>query len=140
MDATSPSRDCSQRYHGSRRCFALRGRLVTAAPVAGSRTGLPQHGWSPMKVRFVFSAVTVLGTTPAVRAQQPPPVHQVGAIVAKTTEPLVQILGIHPLSNGRVVVNDIGGRGGSGRVLLFDSTLTTYTVLLDSSGVASRKY
>jgi hypothetical protein len=90
-----------------------------------------------MKRRLVSCALLVVGTTRVTRAQQATPaVHPVGAIVAKTTEPIGQISGLHVLSDGRVVLTDNGMR----RVLLFDSTLTTFSVLLDATGATPREF
>jgi hypothetical protein len=87
--------------------------------------------------RLVPCLVVAIGTASIARAQQTlPAVHPVGAIVAKTTEPIDRVAGIHVLSTGRVVVNDAAGR----RVLLFDSTLTTFSTLLDTTGATARKY
>ncbi|HTR77775.1 MAG TPA: hypothetical protein VMH39_06680 [Gemmatimonadaceae bacterium] len=69
-------------------------------------------------------------------AQQPPRVRPLGPIVAQTTEPMDRISGLHALSDGRVIVNDGLGR----RVLLFDSTLTHFTILLDTTGATARQY
>jgi hypothetical protein len=94
-----------------------------------------------MNTSRLLWTILAIATPNVARSQQTvPPVHPVGAIVAKTTVPIGRLAGIHPLSTGRVVVNDAGGRGGTGRVLLFDSTLTMFTVLLDTSGVAAQKY
>jgi hypothetical protein len=112
-------------------------------PGNGSRNRViyvPSFSPTYMNARLFWHAVAVIGMPSIACAQQLPMVHPVGAIVAKTQEPIGQLGGIHVLSDGRVLVNDAGGRGGSGRVLLFDSTLATFSVVLDTAGGAARKY
>ena len=65
-----------------------------------------------------------------------PPIRELGAIAAATTEKLGTVSSIRPLSDGRVLVNDISGR----RVLLFDATLQDFTVVADSTSATSNAY
>lgn len=53
-----------------------------------------------------------------------------GPIVARTKDSVGATILVRPLSNGGVIVNEVSLR----RLLLFDSTLTTITVIADSAG------
>jgi len=64
-----------------------------------------------------------------------PPVHQLGARIAMSRDSLGRIAGIRELSDGRVIVNDVGKR----RLLMYDSTLTRATVVVDSTSTGARK-
>jgi hypothetical protein len=65
-----------------------------------------------------------------------PPIRQLGAVTATATEKLVNVVNVRPLSDGRVLVNDPGGR----RVLLFDAKLETATIIADSMGAGGNMY
>lgn len=80
-------------------------------------------------------AVTIAVGVPAT-AQQLPPIRQIGAVVASTGEKLGAVSAIRQLSDGRVLLNDIIGR----RVLLFDSTLKTFTLVADTTSATSNAY
>jgi hypothetical protein len=69
-------------------------------------------------------------------AQQLPPIRQVGGVVAVTGEKLGAVSAIRQLSDGRVVLNDIIGR----RVLMFDSTLKSFTLVADTTSATSNAY
>jgi hypothetical protein len=69
-------------------------------------------------------------------AQQGPPVRPLPRAAATTTEPLLSASQVRPLSDGRVLLND----GTRRRVLLFDSTLTHFTVIADSAAGAANPY
>ncbi len=69
-------------------------------------------------------------------AQQRPPIRQLGAVVAKSTEPLAGVTGIRQLPGGGVLVNDPQKR----RVLLFDPSLGTFTVVADSTSATANAY
>lgn len=69
-------------------------------------------------------------------AQQLPPVRPLGATVARSTEPLGSVSTAVALPGGKVLVNDILKR----RVLLFDSTLTDFTVVADSTSSTANAY
>lgn len=69
-------------------------------------------------------------------AQARPPVRQLGAIEAKSKEPLASANSIRSLPGGRLLVNDAGKR----RVLLFDSTLATFAVVADSTSATANAY
>jgi hypothetical protein len=69
-------------------------------------------------------------------AQQRPPIRQLGAVSSKSAEVLGTIPNIRQLSDGRVLVNDVQHR----RVLLFDPTLSTFTVVADSTSATANAY
>src|SRR5215204_1659472 len=65
-----------------------------------------------------------------------PPIRQLGAVSATTTEKLGNITALRPLSDGRVLVNEPMNR----RVLLFDATLQNFTVVADSTPATNNAY
>ena len=69
-------------------------------------------------------------------AQERPPIRQLGAVVARSTEPLAGVTGVRQLPDGRVLVNDVPKR----RVLLFDPSLGTFTVVADSTSATANAY
>jgi len=69
-------------------------------------------------------------------AQQPIPVRTVAPVVHKTTESIVLLAGLRQLPDGRLLVNDARAR----RLLVFDATLSSFTVTADSTGSAPGKY
>lgn len=69
-------------------------------------------------------------------AQQRPPVRPLGPTVAKSSDSLASVSGVRPLSNGRVLVNDVAGR----RLLLLDSSLVTAVVVADSTSATASAY
>ena len=75
--------------------------------------------------------------TPSLGAQSSlPPIRQLGPVTAVAKDSLGAVSGIRALPNGRVLVNDIGGR----RVLLFDSTLSLVTVVADTTRATANAY
>jgi len=81
-------------------------------------------------------AAAALGTAGAQAPQQPPAAHPIGAVLATTSEPLGALQAVRQLADGRVLVNDQAKR----RVLLFDPTLTTFTVVADSTSATANAY
>jgi hypothetical protein len=69
-------------------------------------------------------------------AQSLPPVRQLGPVTAVGKEALGAVTTVRALPDGRVLVNDIVGR----RVLMFDSTLTTSTVVADTTSATANAY
>ena len=65
-----------------------------------------------------------------------PPIRQLGAVTAVTTEKLGNVTSIRPLSDGRVLVNEPSAR----RVLLFDAKLEDFTVVADSTSATANAY
>ncbi|MCC6929714.1 MAG: hypothetical protein IT359_12045 [Gemmatimonadaceae bacterium] len=67
---------------------------------------------------------------------KPPAPRALGAIEAKSAELLGAVSTARALSDGRVLINDAIGR----RVLLFDKTLATYTVVADTTAATGNAY
>lgn len=84
----------------------------------------------------IAAAVSLAAVIPPVNAQQLPPVRQLTPAVTASTEKLGAVAAVRHLSDGRVLVNDIIGR----RVLLFDSTLRTFTVVADTTSATANAY
>jgi hypothetical protein len=84
--------------------------------------------------RAAPAALALLGTTAA--AQQVPNARPLGAVTAKIAEPFASVQAVRHLPGGRVLVNDPGKR----RVLLFDSTLQSFTVVADSTSATANAY
>jgi hypothetical protein len=71
---------------------------------------------------LIFAAATTLG------AQTPVPIHQIGPILASSTENVGQAITVRATSDGHVIV----GAGMRQRVYAFDSTLKNFTLVADS--------
>jgi hypothetical protein len=69
-------------------------------------------------------------------AQSLPPVRQLGPVTAVAKEPLGAVSSVRHLPDGRVLVNDIIGR----RVMMFDSSLSTATVIADTTSATANAY
>jgi hypothetical protein len=69
-------------------------------------------------------------------AQSLPPVRQLGQVTAVAKEPLGAVSTARHLPDGRVLVNDILGR----RVVMFDSSLTTATIIADTTSATANAY
>jgi len=83
--------------------------------------------------------IAVIAAPQIAAAQQRPAVRQLGPVVATASEPLAAGFGapsVRALSNGSILVNDVAAR----RVLLFDSTLTTFTIVADSTSATANAY
>jgi hypothetical protein len=89
-----------------------------------------------MTSRTAVVAWACVSLSVAAPAQQPPPVRPLGPIVRVSAEPLASVAAVRALPDGRVFVNDITAH----RVLLFDSTLTTATVVADSTSATAKAY
>lgn len=89
------------------------------------------------KLFVSIAAATALASTgsPA-DAQSRPPVRQLGAVEAKSSEALGQFVTVRALPNGKVLVND----GGKRRVLLFDNALSSFIVVADSTSATGNAY
>jgi hypothetical protein len=81
-----------------------------------------------------ISAIALTGSLCA--AQQLPPIRALGPIVHTAAEKLGAVSTVRQLPDGRVLVNDIVGH----RVLMFDSTLATATVVADSTSATGNAY
>lgn len=84
----------------------------------------------------VFAASMVCLTAPSARPQGGPSPRPLGAVTATSTDSLGDARSIRPLSDGRVLINDVGGR----RLLLLDASLTHTTVIADTTAATSRAY
>jgi hypothetical protein len=69
-------------------------------------------------------------------AQQSPAIRQLGPAVAKSNESFANVVNVRPISGGKLLVNDVSNR----RVLLFDSTLASFTVVADSTPATANAY
>jgi hypothetical protein len=69
-------------------------------------------------------------------AQQLPPIHQLGPVEHASKELLGSVTQALALPEGRVLVHDIRRR----RVVLFDSTLGSFTVIADATSATSNAY
>ncbi|MFN2637645.1 MAG: hypothetical protein ABR585_11515 [Gemmatimonadaceae bacterium] len=77
-----------------------------------------------------------IGAAPVSRAQQLPPIRQLGPVTHVSAEPLGAVTTVRHLPGGRVLVNDIIGR----RVVMFDSSLATSTVIADTTSATANAY
>lgn len=73
---------------------------------------------------------------PICQAQSLPPIRQLGPVTAVAKEPLGAVSSVRHLPDGRVLVNDILGR----RVVMFDSALSTVTVIADTTSATANAY
>src|SRR5881392_1842690 len=91
-------------------------------------------------MRFIsmrsIRALVLTSVGPACLAAQTVPAHPMGAIVAEARETFGVIAAIRPLSDGRLIVNDVGRR----RLLLLDSNLAVVSVLADSAAGSKNPY
>ncbi len=81
-------------------------------------------------------ALVVAGASAASAQQQLPPIRPLGPVAHVSKELLGSVSAVRALPDGRVLVNDITGR----RVVLFDSTLATFTVVADSTSATANAY
>ena len=89
--------------------------------------------------KFTSGLITIaLGVVASTlgHAQSMPPVRQLGPVTAVGKEALGAVTTVRALPDGRVLVNDIVGR----RVLMFDSTLSTTTVVADTTSATANAY
>jgi hypothetical protein len=104
--------------------------------------GSQPSGLSILRALPIRTALTALTCGVAVAApqsasgQQGVPVLNVAPTAARTTTTLGAVLGVRELPGGRILVNDAGRR----QIRIFDSTLATATVALDSTDGASNSY
>jgi hypothetical protein len=84
-----------------------------------------------------LTLIALTGTlAPLCLAQSLPPLRQLGPVTAVAKEPLGSVSSVRALPDGRVLINDIVGR----RVLMFDSTLSTATVVADTTSATASAY
>jgi hypothetical protein len=84
-----------------------------------------------LSMRFLLPLIVAFPMS----AQQAPAIRQLGPVVAKSAD-AIAVMGVRALPGGRVLVNDPSTR----RVLLFDSTLTSFTVVADSTAATANAY
>lgn len=110
-------------------------RSATGLPV---HTQLPATRWRSLMGLLAAHALTMGAAAPgsAQTSAQIPPVRQLGRIEAVTKEPLADVGGIRPLSDGRVLLIDRQGK----RVVLFDSSLQHVTVVADTTSGTAKAY
>ncbi len=87
-----------------------------------------------LNLTAVIAAIAAIASTGA--AQSPPPVRPLGPVIARSIEPLASVSQVRALPGGRVIVNDNTGR----RVLMFDSTFKTFTVIADTTSATGNAY
>ena len=97
--------------------------VLKAAPVRNALAAL------------VCGAVAATGQTPP-KPQSGVPIFGVSAPLARSAMSLGAVLGVRELSDGRLIINDAGRR----QLKIFDASLATATVALDSTPGASNSY
>jgi len=85
---------------------------------------------------IVRSSLIVAIAASTAFAQQRPPIRQLGAVTAVSTERFANVTSVRALSNGSILVNDVPGR----RVLMFDPALSKFTVVADSTSATANAY
>ena len=86
-------------------------------------------------VRSSIIALAVLASVAGAQ-QVLPPVRPLGPVLSTSAEPLASVSQVRALPGGRVIVHDLTGR----RVLLFDSTFKSFTVVADSTSATGNAY
>jgi hypothetical protein len=81
-------------------------------------------------------AILLGGARPALAQGKVLPVRPLGAVEHASTELLAAVSAVRALPGGRVLVNDISGR----KVVLFDSTLATTTIIADTTSATANAY
>ncbi len=89
--------------------------VLAAAPLLAQQTGVGVENTPPSKL---------------------PPVTPLGPVFARATELLGSVSAVRGLPGYRVIVNDIAGR----KVVLFDSTLTTFSLVADTTSATANAY
>jgi len=82
------------------------------------------------------TALALVGSPARAQQQQPPPIRHIGQITNVSHDSLASVAAAVQVAGGRVYVNDISAR----RVLLYDSSLTTMTVVADSTSGGANAY
>ena len=90
-----------------------------------------------MRVSLVIAAGSLVAVAVPAAAQSPPPIRQLGPVVAKSKEALsTSFVSLRALPGGRVLLNEPAKR----RVALFDSTLASFTLVADSTPATANAY
>lgn len=83
-----------------------------------------------------LSSLSLVAAFSAVDAQQLPPVRPLGPVTNVSKDLVQAVSSVRQLSGGRVLVNDINAR----RLMLFDSSLTSFAVVADSTAATGNAY
>jgi hypothetical protein len=83
-----------------------------------------------------LTAIALAAVASSICQAQLPPIRQLGPVTAVGKEPLGAVSAVRQLPDGRVIVNDILGR----RVVMFDSSLSTFTVIADTTSATASAY
>ena len=90
-----------------------------------------------MKIIPVLMAAAGLASVlPAQQATAPVRERPLGAVTHSSKELLAAVSQARQLPGGRVLINDLGGR----KVVLFDSTLASYTLIADTTSATANAY
>jgi hypothetical protein len=87
-------------------------------------------------MRKSFVALLSLAYAAAAGAQQAPAMRPLGAVVATSKAEFGPMVSMRHLKNGSVLVNDVQNR----RVVMLDSTLTSMTVIADTTPATANAY
>ena len=82
----------------------------------------------------VLAALAYAVGAPTAEAQARPPIRQLGAVHATTTDSLGSVNNVRALPGGRLLINDATSR----RVLLVDSTFRVISIVADSTSSTGR--
>jgi hypothetical protein len=88
------------------------------------------------RFRYVLRSLPLAVLATSAFAQQRPPIRQLGAVTAASTEKFANVSSVRALANGSILVNDVPGR----RVLMFDPALSKFTVVADSTSATANAY
>src|ERR1700704_4854676 len=88
------------------------------------------------KTNTVLVAIVLAALANTLQAQSLPPIRQLGPVTAIAKEPLGAVSAVRHLPDGRVLVNDIVAR----RVVMFDSSLSTVTLVADTTSATASAY
>src|SRR6267142_1705709 len=88
------------------------------------------------KVTLGLLSIALAAASQPCLAQSLPPIRQLGPVTAVAKEPLGSVTAVRHLPDGRILVNDIVGR----RVVMFDSSLSTVTVVADTTSATANAY
>ncbi|HEX3866587.1 MAG TPA: hypothetical protein VHV78_07520 [Gemmatimonadaceae bacterium] len=95
------------------------------------RTAPVRNAWTAITCGSVAAALP-----PARTVRQSIPVITLPAATVRSTQTLGSVLGVHQMADGRLLVND----GSRRQVKLFDSTLVTPTIIMDSASGLPNSY
>lgn len=93
---------------------------------------LQMHSNTAFAAALLAAAASIVGAQP----QQRPAIRPLGPVVATSRETFGTIASVRPLSDGRVLVNDVSGR----RVVMLDATLSPTMTVADSTSATGTAY